>query len=346
MKSKRYSFVVALAVVALACGTSFAVSTGEYLLDGNANDTSGLGRNGTIVGASTFGAGLYMNSGNALVQNANGQSITLPASTDFIRNAPGATLMAWVRPDGAVNGTQTILVVNNGDATQGGGIGAARANIQIAGGQFRAIGRQADTGGSSNAVGGTPVVGTTFFVAGVFEYATQAVRIYVNGQQAGSTTVAAWNVPSADTANLVARIGSNADGVTESWIGAIDGARIFNSALTATEILDIYNAETFPPPILGDTDNDGFVEPEDLTPIRTNWRLTGQTRLQGNLSGDTAGLVNFADFRQWKTAILLGGGSLAGLDLGFMSVPEPSAMLLLLLGSLGLFRCRTVRRGR
>jgi hypothetical protein len=76
-----------------------------------------------------------------------------------------------------------------------------------------------------------------------------------------------------------------------------------------------------------------MVEPEDLTPIRDNWRLTGQTRLQGNLSGDTAGLVDFADFRQWKTACLAatcngGSGSLDGLNLSFLSVPEPSTAAL------------------
>jgi hypothetical protein len=111
--------------------------------------------------------------------------------------------------------------------------------------------------------------------------------------------------------------------------------------MTATDVLNIYNAETYPPPLPGDTDNDGVVEPEDLDPIRLNWRQTGMTRLQGNLSGDTAGLVDFADFRQWKTAILAGGGSLSGLDLGFVSVPEPAAFTLVLLGlfAIGHWRC-------
>lgn len=343
MNLKRCCCFAMMVLAGPWCGTSLAVVTGEYLLDGTAADTSGLGRHGTLAGSPTFTAGLYEGSTSALLQNANGQSVTLPPNADFIRNVPGATLMAWVRPDSSTATTQTILVVNNGDATQGGGIGAARANIQIAGGQFRAIGRQADTGASSNAAGGTPLIGSTFFVAGVFEYATSAVRLYVNGQPTAATTVAGWTANSADTANLVARIGSNADGITESWLGAIDGARIFDSALTATEILDIYNAETFPPPVPGDTDGDGVVEPEDLTPIRTNWRLTGKSRLQGNLSGDTAGLVDFADFREWKTAILAGGGSLTGLDLSFASVPEPSAALLMLLGSLGFCRCRASR---
>ncbi len=81
-----------------------------------------------------------------------------------------------------------------------------------------------------------------------------------------------------------------------------------------------------------------------MTPIRTNWRLTGKTRLQGNLSGDTAGLVDFTDFREWKTAILAGGGSLAGLDLSFASVPEPSTLGLVLVSTLGLASRATRRR--
>jgi len=326
------------------CGTSLAVVTGEYLLDGTADDTSGLGRHGTLAGSPTFTAGLYQGSSNALLQGATGQSVTLPPNTDFIRNAPGATLVAWARPDNVV-GTRTVLVVNNANAASDTGIGDARAIIQIFGGQFRAIGRQADvTLGSISITGGAPTIGQTYFLAGVFDYVNGDMFLYLDGVQiASNTNITAWTTNSADTANLVTRIGSNANGTTESWLGAIDGARIFNTATAATDILNLYNAESFPPPLAGDTDGDGIVEPEDLTPIRTNWRQTGKTRLQGNLSGDTAGLVDFADFREWKTAILAGGGSLSGLDLSFASVPEPSAALLMLLGFLGFCRCRASR---
>jgi Concanavalin A-like lectin/glucanases superfamily len=334
MNLNRCCFFAVVTLAGFLCESSFAVPTGVYLLDNSAADTSGLGHSGTIEGGSTFGSGLYMGSAGALVQNADGQSVTLPPGTDFIRNAPGATLMAWVRPD-AISGTgaNTILVVNNGNTGSTTGIGDARAIIQVNAGTFRALGRVGDADSSVFTTGGTPVVGQTAFVAGVFDYAGSAIRLYVDGQQVGSnTSIAGWGTNSADTANLAARIGSHANGTQEYWRGAIDGARIFNTALTASEILDIYNAETFPPPLPGDTDGDGVVEPEDLTPIRMNWRQTGKTRMEGNLTGDAAGLVDFADFRQWKTAILAGGGSLDGIDLSFTSVPEPSAMLLVLSG--------------
>ena len=45
------------------------------------------------------------------------------------------------------------------------------------------------------------------------------------------------------------------------------------------------------------------------------------------------GIVDFADFHQWKAAFVGAGGSLAGVDLGFLaSVPEPGTLALLLVG--------------
>lgn len=96
---------------------------------------------------------------------------------------------------------------------------------------------------------------------------------------------------------------------------------------------------------LGDTNGDGFVTPADLTPIRTNYRMSGLTRMQGDLTGDT--MVTFADFRQWKLAYLeenSGSGSLAGIDLSFLSaVPEPAGWMLALAAALGFLPFRGTR---
>ena len=82
------------------------------------------------------------------------------------------------------------------------------------------------------------------------------------------------------------------------------------------------------PLVLGDTDGDGVPELEDFNPIRDNFQKMVALRTQGDLNRD--GIVEFADFREWKTAFLSGGGSLEGLDLQFLAVPEPSSLLLLL----------------
>jgi len=90
--------------------------------------------------------------------------------------------------------------------------------------------------------------------------------------------------------------------------------------------------------IAGDTDGDGTVELEDFEPIRANFRKTVTTRAMGDLVRN--GVVDFDDFRQWKTAFVGGGGSLAGLDSSFGSVPEPTAAVLTLMAILGACRFR------
>jgi hypothetical protein len=66
-------------------------------------------------------------------------------------------------------------------------------------------------------------------------------------------------------------------------------------------------------------------------------------RSEGDLV--TNGFVDFDDYRQWKTAFLAGGGSLAGIDLGFLtSVPEPATGLLAAIAGMALLPATARRR--
>ncbi|MCA9239814.1 MAG: PEP-CTERM sorting domain-containing protein, partial [Planctomycetales bacterium] len=76
----------------------------------------------------------------------------------------------------------------------------------------------------------------------------------------------------------------------------------------------------------------GDVDLDDLLAIRTNYLQSVTDRIEGDLTGDL--FVDSKDFREWKTAFLLGGGNLTSADLSFLSVPEPAAFCLLLVGSL------------
>jgi hypothetical protein len=111
----------------------------------------------------------------------------------------------------------------------------------------------------------------------------------------------------------------------------LDEIWVFDSVLTADEVATLRDQNGFgPPPMLGDVDLDGDVDMDDFSPIRDNFRKTVSTRAQGDLVRNNT--VDFDDFGQWKTAFLGGGGSLAGVDLGFAdNVPEPATGLLLLL---------------
>jgi hypothetical protein len=80
--------------------------------------------------------------------------------------------------------------------------------------------------------------------------------------------------------------------------------------------------------IAGDVNGDGQVNMADFDIIRLNLFKTGQIRSQGDLVGGD-GVVDFADFREWKNnapAGLAASASLSG------SIPEPGAAGLLAIG--------------
>lgn len=110
----------------------------------------------------------------------------------------------------------------------------------------------------------------------------------------------------------------------------IDDLAIFNTAMDDAGILQIYNwglegkdatgADAPLPPIPGDVDGNRVVNDADFQIIRGNFFNTVTTREEGDLNRD--GLVDFADFDEWKTASLGGGGVNA--------VPEPASLWLTL----------------
>jgi hypothetical protein len=91
--------------------------------------------------------------------------------------------------------------------------------------------------------------------------------------------------------------------------------------------------------ILGDADCNNTVDMVDFEAIRANFRKLVATRDQGDLVRD--GIVNFADFGEWKTAFLSGGGSLAEVNLSFLAnVPEPASASLFFVAMALLSACR------
>jgi hypothetical protein len=84
--------------------------------------------------------------------------------------------------------------------------------------------------------------------------------------------------------------------------------------------------------VAGDVNGNGVADINDYVVIRNNFFGTGRTRTQGDLTGD--GLVNFADFRNWKDNRTAGSGAGDEDLLAGLGVPEPGSLALVMLGAL------------
>jgi hypothetical protein len=109
-------------------------------------------------------------------------------------------------------------------------------------------------------------------------------------------------------------------------------------SMTFSDITVTLDVAVAPSP--GDVNGDGEVDIAiDFEAIRSNFLLTGATRLQGDLSDD--GVVNFNDFKIWKVDFQNLNGFAPNVSLA--SIPEPATCTLATLaGGLALF----VRRFR
>ncbi len=198
-------------------------------------DASGNNNTGTISGATWTTAGKF---GGALVFDGTSAQVTIPDSPS-LRLTTGMTLEAWVFPTVPPTGWQAVV-----DKTVDGYYLMAssdQANGPAVGGTFTA-GNQ-DTVGSS-----TLEVNTWTHLAATFDGAT--VRLYVNGVQVASQAQTTPLTPTTGTLQI------GADSYGEFFAGRIDEVRIYNRALSQSEIqTDIHTpvSGTPPPPTVAIT---------------------------------------------------------------------------------------------
>jgi chitodextrinase len=179
-------------------------------------DASGHGNNGTMVGATWTTAGKY---GDALSFNGTNARVDVPDSAS-LHLTTGMTLEAWVNPSASPTAWKDVIYKGNDNyyleaSTTSGGVPGG-------GGTFG--------GANGNAFGLAALgTGTWTYVAMTYDGAT--LRYYVNGVQVGSKA----QTGSITTSTNPLQIGGDSL-YGQFFSGLIDEVRVYNGALTATQI--------------------------------------------------------------------------------------------------------------
>jgi len=197
---------------------------GLWTLDGNTNDTSGKGNNGTVNGGTAewvpgaVGQAMNFQNGQTFVDCGTGASLNL---TDAV------TVTAWIKM-GFIAGDRKIA--NNQDGTTGGYKIGLYTNNKV---EFEV--RTSANAGTLNrdVAGGTTMQQDVWYhVAGVYSKG-QFIKTYVYGNL--DRELATTAVLGASTASF--KLGCGEPNTTFFWIGALDDVRVYNRVLSQEELL-------------------------------------------------------------------------------------------------------------
>jgi concanavalin A-like lectin/glucanase superfamily protein len=194
-----------------------------------ATDRSGKGNTGTITGATRTTTGKF---GGALTFSGTGKWVTIPDSTS-LHLTTGLTIEGWMNPTANGAGSWRAMAVKE---TTG---GLSWALYPFGDNGFPSA--HAFTSSELWAVGTTkPALNTWTHVAATYDGTT--IRLYLNGVQ---------NATRAQTGALVAstqplRLGG--DAIWSEWFqGTLDEIRVYNRALSASEIQTDMSTPVTPP---------------------------------------------------------------------------------------------------
>lgn len=236
---------------------------GWWKMDGNANDSSGNGNNGTVTGA-TLTTDRYGQANKAY--NFNGVANNIAVLSNVLLNiTQEISITAWVK----TNTAKWDRIMQKYTAPSGGNIPLYSLSQRgLAGSGW---GCEFDNGADGgNGSGGyrqifsaTPVsAGVWYHVVCTGSKSGSYFRVYVNGvQKANASWFSAGNL-NIGTNGSDLNIGRSRDA---SFDGTVDDVRIYNRALSAAEVTALYNEA--PPPTPTSTPTPTPVPTSTPTPI-------------------------------------------------------------------------------
>ena len=299
------AFVVLLALtIALLAGSTAAKGAASplglvaaYSFDAGAGttlaDASGQGNTGAISGATWTTAGKY---GGALTFDGNNDFVAIADKTALDLSS-GMTLEAWVKPSAGAPSWRTLLFKEHGNGMA--------YSLYSSDGTGRPI-TQVNIGGERDARGSVLTLNTWSHLAGTFD--GSYIRLYLNGKLVRSLSARG----SITASSGLLKMGGNS--VWAEWFaGQIDNVRIYNRALSATELQSDMSSAVVDSGAPSDTQAPST--PGDLTvSSRTQTSITGAW----TASTDNVGVTGYGRY-QAGTSVGNGAGtgySFTGLACG------------------------------
>ncbi len=192
-----------------------------FPFNGNANDATGNGWNGTPVGGPTIVNGIV---GQAYYFDGVNDRISLPGS--FLNSGlPQGTLCCWMRAD-SFHATYGRTIFNRG-------IAASSTALSLGVTWPPKLNAYINNGGPVTAISILP---TNQFIHVAFTWNGSRAKFYINGTIDGDLPFP-YSVPSASSRTVDIGV----DDQNVGWFhGIIDDVRIYNRALSASEVQQLY----------------------------------------------------------------------------------------------------------
>ncbi len=249
MKKSRIPSSVIKPVLEQLESRQLMAMTHQYTFNnGTANDSVGTAHGTLMNGASITDGWAWLENTGKLSNDAALEYINLPAN--ILPSSGSASVMVWYT--NSVVAPNFTRVFDFGDQVSGAGNSYFFYTPRSSSSDARAVIRAAGGTEKTATKSGGTFDGFAHTATAVIDSSAGFIRLYVDGALASSTALS--GVSAASINNLQSFIGKSLFDVDPGFTGAIDELRIYNHALSATEVSQAYGA--------------GAVRPVQTTPAK------------------------------------------------------------------------------
>lgn len=207
---------------------------GEYLFNGNAEDTSGYGRHGRVY-AATLAEDRFGNANSAYAFSGQGEYIMLSPFPNLDTGAFSLSVWAKYAPEAALKGWNSTIVSQDDHGRK---LDQSQRVLQLSTkGEYVTWHRMRQ---AKDAVGKQPILrGVWYHFVAIYDGAQH--KLYVNGELQDTQTGSFH--PNLEEPIYIGK--KNSDEKRFWFHGVLDDVRFYNRALTDNEVLELYGEQGY-----------------------------------------------------------------------------------------------------